>query len=174
VTEVSITCSGLITDDEKRRRVISYGQREIAVGPLEKVVLAWVKDEKGTDAETGDSVTEVKRRVPKLDEDGKPVYETIVTASGSHERWNIKEPICQVRDTYFSTTEPDGSAVGTASAPPNAPSAPANIWTSYDGDMRGNHPNGWVLEARDSEELFPGALWRVSDAWAYYQPELPD
>lgn len=173
-TMVSITATGLMTAGDRRQRVISFGQREVAVGPLEKVVLSWVTDEKGEDAETSDPVEKVKRRVPKLDVDGNVEYETIVTSSGSQERWNIKEPVAQVRDTYFATTLPSTSAVGSASTPPNAPSPPAYQWSGYEGDLRGNHPNGWVLDDRQVEEIHAGILYRVTDIHAYYQALTPD
>ena len=174
VIECAITASGLLTAGERRRRVISFGQREVAVGPIEKVVLAWVTDEKGEDQETSAAVDRVKRRVPKLDGDGEQVYETILTASGSHDRWNIKEPIATVRDTYFSTTIPSTAAVGSASAPPNAPTPPAFLWGGYDEATRANHPNGWVLDDRTIEDVIGGALYRVTDLYAYYQALIPD
>lgn len=173
-TLVSITATGLIAEGERRQRVITFGQREIGVGPFEKVILAWSKEEKGEDPDGLEPYDKVKRRVPKLSEEGKIVNETIITASGTHERWNVKEPIAQVRDTYFATSEPDTSAVGTAVTPPNAPAPPAFQWSGYDGPLRGNHPNGWVLDDRAVEVIHDGVLWRVSDSYAYYQTETPD
>lgn len=179
LTELSISASGLIAVGDRRRRTLSAGQREIAVGPKEKIVLAWITDEKGEDPEDSSPLDKVKRRVPKLDAAGEPVYEVLITPTGSNARWNIKDAVLTVRDTYFTTTRPDVSVIGTAIEPPNAPTPPPYIWGSYDGDMRANHPAGWVLEDRAVEELHgaPGAatgLFQVTDSTSYYYPALPD
>jgi hypothetical protein len=178
LTEHAILCSGLITDGERRRRTISAGQREISVGPTEKVILAWTDSEKGKDPATSTS-TRVLRRVPAVDEDtGEAKFETITTPSGSQERWNIKDSVLTVRDTYFTTTRPDTTIIGTANVPPNPPDPPPYIWDTYDGPKRGNHPNGWVLDDLAVDELHTSGttdgLFSNTATWSYYYTELPD
>lgn len=179
LTELSIAASGLIGAGDRRRRVISAGQREIAVGPTEKVVLAWADTEKGTDPDGGAAIAKVKHRVPKLDEDGEVVYKMIVTPSGSQERWNVKDSVLTVRDTYYATERPDTTIIGTADVPPNAPTPPPYLWGSYTEEKRANHPAGWVLEDRSIDEIHGGGastngLFATTDAWSYYYPDLPD
>jgi hypothetical protein len=179
ITELSIHASGLITEGERRRRTISAGQREVAVGPNELINLAWVDAEKGKNPRTGLAIR-VLRRVPSVDEDtGEVEYEDITTPSGLWDRWNIKEAILTVRDVYFVTTRPDTTVIGTAVAPPNAPTPPPYLWGDYESEKRANHPNGWVLEDRNVEELHgdPGGtagLFQVTDTTSYYYPAIPD
>jgi len=105
---------------------------------------------------------------------GEPSYEDITTGSGVSKRWNINDPVITVIDTYFSLTEPDMSVVGTAVVPPDAPDAPSYLWGGYGEPLRANHPNGWVLDARDPEEMIVGLLWKVVDTSSYYQLAQPD
>ena len=179
LTEITIAASGLIFEGERRQRVISAGQREISVGPTERVVLAW-GDEKGEDPSSHTNLDKVKRRVPKLDSDGEILYKTISTPSGIQERWNIKDSVLTVRDTYFTTTRPDTTVIGTTVVPPNPPDPPEYIWADYTGPKRGNHPNGWVLDDRSIEVLHETSaessdgLFKVTDSSSYYYTELPD
>jgi hypothetical protein len=176
--EVSVQCLGLLEPGEKRKRVLGVNGQQIAVGPLEKTIIVWEEAEQGEDPETGEPVEKVKRRVPKLDEEGEIIYKTIVTPSGNGERWNVRQAIVTVTDTYFTTTQPAMTAAGTAAAPPNAPAVPASPWGGYNEPMRFNHPNGWVLDDRQVEEIFPngttGGLWAVTDTYGYYLPAVPD
>lgn len=103
-----------------------------------------------------------------------PKYETIVTPSGSSERWNINDPGVSVVDTYLSLTEPDTAVIGTAQTPTSAPPTPPYLWGAYNEPLRANHPSGWVLDNRDPEELVPGKLWRVVDGFNFYQVSQPD
>jgi len=105
---------------------------------------------------------------------GEPEYQTIVTPSGSAERWNINDPSVTVQDTYLSTAAPNMAQVGTGLTPINAPSVPSYIWGGYTAPKRANHPNGWVLDNRDPEEVIPSKIWRVTDTFTYYQPWEPD
>jgi hypothetical protein len=176
VATVSIRAIGLLTSGDKRRRTISFAGQRISVGPFEQVILAWVDEESGEET-NGTAVDKVRRRVPKLDEDGEPVYESIITATGSKDRWNISEPILTLTDTWFATSAPAANIVGTAQTPSNAPTPPSNIWTGYTKPVRGNHPAGWVLDDRQTDELFlngSDGLWQVVDTYAYYQTIVPD
>lgn len=168
---VSVQAIGLLSGGDKRRRRTSCAGQEISVGPIEKVVLVWDANERGEDE--GAPVERVKRRVTKLDDDGEPEYEVIVTPSGSFDRWDIGQAIVTVSDTYFSTTEPASSDAGTANAPPSPPATPPYIWSGYGEAMRARHPNGWVLETREVDKMFSG-LFAVTDSWAYYYPAMPD
>lgn len=168
---------GLLEAGDKRRRRLSCAGQQISVGPIERVVLSWVDGEKGED--DGVELEKVKRRTPKLDEEGEVIYKSIVTPSGAFDRWNIAQAILTVQDTYFTTVKPDESIAGTANTPPNAPTPPPYIWETYGEPMRAQHPNGWVIDDRAVDPLFepvgggPG-LWAVTDSWGYYYPALPD
>lgn len=100
-------------------------------------------------------------------------YESIVTPSGSGERWNINEPDLSLTDTYFTTTKPTENVQGTALTPPSPPAAPVYQWAGYSGDLRFNHPNGWVIDQRNSTEIIPGQLWAVRDFYVFYQSAIP-
>lgn len=171
--EVDVSCSGLSGTGDKRMRRISCSGQQVAVGPFEKVIVVWEKDEKGKDTETGEDVEKVKRATPKLDELGQPVYEIIATPSGTAERWNIHEAVLTVTDTYYTATAPDTSGVGRPSAPSNPPSVPEFLWGGYDKPVRHNSPSGWVLSSREISEVGPG-LWAVTDLFSYYHPFIPD
>jgi len=176
--EVAVQCLGLLEPGEKRRRNLGVNGQQIPVGPLEKTIIVWEEAEQGIDPDTGDPVEKVKRRVPKLDEEGEVEYKVIATPSGSGERWNVRQQVVTVTDTYFATSKPTMLPVGTATAPPNAPAVPSSPWGSYNEPMRFNHPNGWVLDDRQVEELFPegttGGLWAVTDTYGYYLTAVPD
>lgn len=171
LAEVTVQGVGLIAGTDKRKRRISVAGQEISVGPIEKVVLVWDTNERGEDE--GEPVERVKRRVTKLDDEGEPEYEVIVTPSGSFDRWDIGVAIVTVSDTYFTTTRPSTSVVGTANSPTSAPAVPPYPWTGYDQPMRARHPNGWVLDGRDIEDIFAG-LYAVTDTWGYYFAARPD
>lgn len=176
VIRVAIQCAGLARSGEKRRRSMRVYGRQIAVGPFEKVIIV-TGDEEARDPVNPSATVVAERRSPKLDEDGEIEYKTITTPTGIAERWNINEPIIQVEDTYFVTSEPNMSQVGTAMTPSNAPTPPSWLWASYTEPTRAAHPNGWVLDARDPEEVFRNGsdgLWLVRDVFSYYQPAVPD
>jgi len=174
---VRVECVGLIAAGDKRKRTLSVAGRQIAVGPSELVVLAWTDDEQGEET-TGDPLPQVKRRVPKLDDEGEPVYKTITVPGGTHDRFNVREAILVLTDTYFTTTKPDTTVIGTALVPPNAPETPEYIWGGYTEPMRANYPNGWVLDDRQVEEHFriddSMGLWEVTDSTGFYQIAVPD
>ncbi len=177
VTRVRVSCIGLSQDDEKRKRSLSAAGQQIAVGPFERVILVWNTEETGAETD-GDPVDHVKRRVPKLDGDGEVVYKSISTPSGVSKRWNVRDAILVVNDSYFTTKKPDTDVIGTQMVPPNAPTAPAYIWGGYTEPMRLNHPNDWVLDDRRIEELFSESdtdgLWAVTDTFGYYYIAVPD
>ena len=100
-------------------------------------------------------------------------YETIFTGSGSGERWNISEPDLSLTDTYFATTKPVEGLQGKAQTPPSPPTPPVYQWAGYGGDLRFNHPNGWVLEQRSWSEIIPTKLWAVRDFFVFYQLAIP-
>lgn len=176
LVRVSVRGSGIAGAGDKRVRTMSARTREWSIGPYERVILAWSNEEQGEDG--GDAVDQVKRRVPKLDGDGDVVYKTIGTPSGVGERWSIKEAIVQVSDTYYTTMKPSMSQVGQVAAPQNAPSPPPYIWGGYNEPLRFRHPNGWVLDDRQVEDIFymnEGlGLWRVTDLHGYYYGAVPD
>lgn len=177
VQRVVANCEGLAYGNARRKRRLSCAGREWNIGPHEKVVLAWSEVEQGEDDE-GEKLDKVKRRVAKLKSNGEVDYEDIGTPSGLADRWNIKEAIVTVTDTYFATTKPPMNAVGAVGVPPNAPTPPPYIWTGYDQPMRGRHPNGWVLDDRTADEIFylsdEQGLWEVTDTYAYYYTLSPD
>jgi len=177
VGTVKVSCIGLLEAGEKRKRRLTVAGREISVGPNEKIIISVSKDETGTDPDTAATV-EVKRRVPKLDAYGEPENESIATISGTGERWNVREAILVVTDTYFVTERPSSILAGTAFTPPDAPDAPSSPWGAYDGITRGNSPNGWVLDDRSIEEHFCiddlQGLWEVTDTCGYYFTVSPD
>jgi len=176
--EVTVQATGLLEPGDKKRRTLGVNGQQISIGPIEKVVLVWEDAEQGEDPESGDPVEQVRRRVPKLDEDGEVVYKIIATPSGTGERWNVRQAIVTLTDTYFTTTQPDMTVAGTALTPDSAPSVPASPWGGYDEPMRFNHPNGWVLDDRQVEDLFPdtgaGGLWAVTDNYGFYLTAVPD
>lgn len=100
-------------------------------------------------------------------------YETITTGSGTGERWNINEPDLSLTDTYFTTTKPVEGVQGTALTPPSPPTPPVYQWAGYGQDLRFNHPNGWVIDQRNSTEIIPGKLWAVRDFYVFYQLAIP-
>jgi hypothetical protein len=165
---------GLETFGERRKRRLSVAGQEISVGPIEKVLIE-TTDKTGVDASTGSSVV-VKKRVAQVDDtDGKVKYETIGTPSGSFERWAINQAFVTINDTYFvtGTTAPSTILAGSAVTPPSPPAVPAYLWGGYNQPMRARHPNGWVLESREIDELFPG-LWAVVDNYGYFYEAVPD
>lgn len=176
VVRVSVRGSGIAGSGDKRVRRISAGGREWSIGPHEKVVLAWTNDEQGED--DGSPVEQVKRRVPKLDDDGDVVYKSIATPSGIGDRWTIKEAIVTVSDTYYTIFKPEVNMVGGIFTPPNPPTPPPYLWAGYNEAMRFRHPNGWVLDERSVEDEFVVndslGLWRVTDTCGYYYPAAPD
>jgi len=174
----ALSCVGLISSGEKRKRSLSVAGQQVSVGPVEKTVLVWSDEEKGEDPETEEPVERVKRRVPKLKADGEVDYKLITTPSGAADRWSINDAILQVRDRYYTTTRPDSDVGGTAMTPPEAPTPPPYPWEGgYDFPLRNRHPNGWVIEDRQVEELFwdgTTGLWAVDDLFAFYYPAVPD
>jgi hypothetical protein len=186
--EVSVSCVGLIAaGDDRRRRTLGVSGQQISVGPFEKIILAWVDGEQGEDPNSSGPVELVKRRVPKLDEEGEVEYKLLATPSGTAERWNIRQAVVTVSDTYYLTQEPDMTIVGTAQEPLTPPEVPTDPWDGYEeGPLRGNHPYGWVLDDRQSEEIFPLAtggsdsdeatigLWSVTDTYGFYLTAVPD
>lgn len=178
VVVVDITGEGLHNSGDRRIRKMKCGEHETSVGPFEKVVIAWSKEDRGEDPETGDKVDKVKRRVTAVDEDGEPVLKTISTPSGNMTAWVVSESEVAVVDSYFVTSKPSMEVVGTVLAPPNPPSVPPYQWSGYGENMRGRHPNGWVLADRDVEEIFrfsdTDGLWRVTDTTVYKHTAIPD
>lgn len=176
---VTIPTMGLVAGGEKRKRFMSVAGREVAIGPDDVVVLAWTTEENGSEANGDDLEDEfVKRRVPKVDSNGDPVYKVITTPLGTWDRWNVREPILVVTDTYFTTSQPDMTKGGTALAPPNPPSPPPFVWGGYTEPLRKNYPTGWVLDDRRPEEHFKisnsNGLWEVTDVFGYYHAAIPD
>lgn len=182
ISRVSIRCVGLLKNDKKLRRRLSVAGKEVSIGPIERVVLVWTEDEKGSD--DGTPVEQVRRRVPKLDSEGEVVYKSIATPSGAFDRWNVREAILVLNLTYFVTVEPETSVIGTAMTPENPPTPPPFIWSGYGEPMRANHPNGWVLDDRQVDEIFTApplgeggdaqGLWAVEDTFGYYYTASPD
>jgi len=181
--EVTVQCLGLIEAGDKRRRTLGVNGQQIPVGPFEEIILAWTADETGEDPSSSDGTILVKRRVPKLDAFGEVEYKTITTPSGNGERWNVRQPVVTVTDTYFVTSEPSMATVGTPVTPANAPAVASSPWGGYAEPMRFNHPNGWVLDDRQVEEIFPatgsgsggeGGLWAVTDTYGHYLTAVPD
>jgi hypothetical protein len=168
----SVRGVGLSTVGERRKRRLAIAGQVVSIGPVAAVVVAWDENEKGEEQD-GTPIERVKRLVPKVDSFGEPVYKTFTTPSGTFDRWNIKEAILTVTDTYFTTTEPDAAEGGTALTPPTAPTPPPYAWGDYAEEMRANFPAGWVLDNREIDEIYPG-LWAVTDTFGYYHPAIPD
>lgn len=173
--ECDVQLEGVFSGD-KRQRVISAFGSTVSIGPIEQVIL--VNDEVGEDPEEGGTGM-AKRRVPKVDGSGKVVNLNISTGTGQAERWNIFEPGVTVVDTYYQTSSPDTSANGAKLSPPSAPTAPAYQWGAYNRDMRKNHPSGWVLTAREAEQLYGAVsgglgLWKVVDTYDYFFAARPE
>lgn len=166
---------GILADEweERRLREISAFGQQISVGPLEKIIIVTTAQETGEDPEDASTVP-ARRRIPKLDAEGEVEYKTIVTPSGSAERWNVNDPGITVIDTYFQRTAPSTTVIGTALTPPSAPTPPAYLWGTYSQPMRSNHPNGWVLADRKISIIIPDLVWKVVDTFEYYQVALPD
>jgi len=127
--------------------------------------------------------SEGDKRIREISSQGKVVsvgpigeegdYDSITTPSGTGQRWNINEPDLSLTDTYFATEKPEEGLQGTAQIPPSPPTPPAYQWGGYGGDLRFNHPNGWVLEQRSWSEIIPGKLWSVRDFFVFYQLAIP-
>lgn len=178
VVIVDIVGEGLSNEGERRQRKMKSGEQEVSVGPYEKVIIIYVKDETGTDPEDDSTLDQVPRRTPKLDEDGEPVLKDITTPSGTGKRWLISESEVTLIDTYFVTERPDMSVIGQAFSPVNPPDTPDFLWSGYDQPLRGRHPSGWVLSDRDADEIFyftdAVGLWRVTDTIVFRQAAIPD
>lgn len=178
VFSVEISGEGLGRAGDRRQRQIQCGEQQTSIGPDEKVVIVWSSEESGQDPETGDPIDSVPRRVPKLDSYGEVVFKSITTPSGTMDRWQISEPEITVLDTYFTTSKPPMDEVGSVFDLPNPPEVPAYPWSGYGGNLRGRHPNGWVLADREVDELYRFSdeigLWRVKDAVTYRHPAFPD
>lgn len=166
---------GILADeweDRRLREISAFGQ-QISVGPLEKIIIVTTAQETGEDPEDASTVP-ARRRIPKLDAEGEVEYKTIVTPSGSAERWNVNDPGITCIDTYFQRTAPSTTVIGTALTPPSAPTPPTYLWGTYEEPMRANHPNGWVLADRKISIIIPDLVWKVVDTFEYYQAALPD
>lgn len=178
VVTVLVTGEGLANSGDRRQRKMKCGERETSVGPNEKVVIAWIPAEQGIDPETDEALETVRRRQPKLDDEGEPVLKDIVTGSGTQKRWIVSESEVSVIDTYFTTEKPVMDVVGQVFSVPNPPDVPDYQWTDYGEPLRGRHPNGWVLADRDVDEIFyfsdTVGLWRVTDTATYRQPAAPE
>lgn len=178
VVVVDVSGEGLGAEGDRRQRKMKCGERQTSVGPNEKVLIVWSKEERGEDPKTGEKKDKVPRRQGMLDDDGEPVLKDIVTASGTMKRWVVSEAEVNVIDTYFTTTKPAMDIVGTPFTPPNAPATPPFLWGGYEEPLRGQHPNGWILADRDVEEIFyysdGTGLWRVADTTTYRQQSFPD
>ena len=170
---LSVEGYGLLVAGEKRKRVLAAAGQIIAVGPIEKIIIVTAADETAVDPDT-DLATDATRRIPKLDADGEVEYKTIVTPTGSAERWNINQAFITISDTYFATSVPSTTVIGTAVTPPSAPTPPSYLWGSYAEPMRLNHPSGWVLDDRRVEDIVPGSLYQVTDSFGYYYVAQPD
>lgn len=176
-SEVALDCIGLIAAGEKRRRLLGVAGSETAIGPNEKIIIVTEEGDAEDPATSG--TVPIRRRVPKLDSFGEIEYQTIITPSGSAERWNIKTAFVTVSDTYFvAGARPSSTIIGTAQTPPNAPAVPGNPWAGYGGDIRGIHPNGWVLDDRQIDDLFVASvsdgLYQVRDTYGHYYTAIPD
>jgi hypothetical protein len=178
VVVVDISGEGLATGGDRRQRKMKCGEMQTSVGPNEKTVIVWNKEERGEDPATGEKLAEVPSRRPKLDGDGEVELKTISTPSGSMHQWLVSEGEVSVIDTYFTTTKPVMTGVSKPFTPPNAPSVPAYQWGGYSEAMRGRHPNGWVLADRDVDEIYyfsdTVGLWRVSDTSVFRHAAFPE
>lgn len=101
---------------------------------------------------------------------------TYTTPTGSAARWNIKDAVLVVKDTYFTTTQPDTTVIGRNLEPPNPPEPPPYLeW--FGMPLRYFTPRNWVLDDRQAE-LVAGTeetgLWQVEDTMAYYHIAQPD
>lgn len=174
--KVTLPLEGVLTSNgDKRVRTISAFGSIISIGPIEKVHI--VDEADGVD-EDGNAVT-AQRRVPELNDLGEVQYKTIAAPVGTAERWNVNDPAVTVIDTYFSTTAPVTTQIGTNVIPVNAPAVTVSGWGGLDVDLRANYPNGWVLDNRESEQLYGSVvggdgLWKIVDTHEYYQAVVPD
>lgn len=178
VVSVDVSGEGLGTAGDRRQRKLKCGEQQTSVGPYEKTVIVWSKQERGEDPETEEALDRVPSRVPKLDSDGDVVLKNISTPSGTMKSWVVSEAEVSVVDTYFTTTKPAMNGVGLNSTPPNAPAVPSFQWSTYNEPLRGRHPYGWVLADRDVDEIFyfsdSVGLWRVTDTTVFRHPAFPD
>ena len=178
VVTVDIAGEGLATVGDRRQRKMKCGEQETSVGPNEKTVIVWSKEERGEDPETDELLEKVPSRRTKLDADGDPVLKDIVTSSGTMKRWVVSESEVTLMDTYFTTTKPVMSVIGQPFAPVNPPATPPYQWADYNEPLRGRHPNGWVLADRDADEIYYFSdtigLWRVTDTVVFRHPAFPD
>ena len=158
----SISCLGLVSMRAKTlRRVSAFGQ-EVSIGPTTYEGSELVGIDTDGDGEPDDTARQLVE-----------VLRTTVTPSGSGKRWIISEPMLGVVDTYFMDTLPDTTLIGTQLAPPNAPPNPAYIWGGFQDALRFVHPNGWVLENREYDSVFPN-IYQVIDTYAFKHPARPD
>lgn len=169
---VDISLEGILDGNgDKRLRTISAFGSVVSIGPIEETqIVIDGQDEAGDD---------IRRRVPKVNNVGEPVYTTISTPSGAASRWNILDAGVTVVDTYFVRVEPKTEEIGTAQTPTNAPTVPPWIWGGYSQPTRSNHPQGWVLADRQVTPLYAAdgtiaGLWKVVDTYDYYYPSTPD
>lgn len=110
---------------------------------------------------------------PVEDVPGKLDFKALTTPSGTGPRWNISEGIVVVEDIYFSDSAPDVTEVKRPIVLTDAPEIPDYVWGNYPF-LRFNHPNGWILDSRDGEEIVPGHLWRITESSSYRQLAEPD
>lgn len=178
VVVVDISGEGLATAGDRRQRKMKCGETQTSVGPNEKTVIVWNKEERGEDPISGEKLDKVPSRRPMLDTYGEPMLKSISTPSGTMTQWLVSEAEVSVVDTYFTTTKPVMSAVGLSFTPPNAPDVPPYQWGGYNEPMRGRHPNGWVLADRDVDEIYRFSdavgLWRVSDSSVFRHSAFPE
>jgi hypothetical protein len=162
-TKITVSCLGLLpgSGEKRLRRVSAFGQ-EVSVGPVTYESTEIV----GIDTDGDGLPDEAARELVEA-------LRTITTPSGIGKRWLISEPMLGVVDTYFKTSAPDTTQIGTAQTPPSPPPNPAYIWAGYGDALRFSHPYGWVLEDRAYEQPFTG-LYIVTDTYAFKHPARPD
>lgn len=99
-------------------------------------------------------------------------------AGTESDKWNIKDRMITVTDTYFASSEPSTELVGTALAPPVAPNTPAFLWGHLSTSWRANYPTGWVLDDRKIIQHFRNSaeegLWEVADTFGFYHVATPE
>lgn len=193
---VAVSCLGLLVNTDKRKTSIAATSSRQSIGP---------QDQKAGPLRDGDgNMVYFGLDGYIMQEDGTGVprqaYPKRIfgeTSTKEFPAWSVAVAKITLNSTWFTTTRPDHSLVGTAIAPPLEIDTPASnftpaLWENL--QFRLNDPAGWVLDSRNIDELFlgytsppdgphytppatseafPTGLWAVTDTITHYQGAEP-
>lgn len=80
---------------------------------------------------------------------------------------DVMWPRPEVKTSYIQIGTPTMSDIPSAAAPPINP----GVWSpSLSGDLKWHFPNGWVITAREAEQLVGTDVWFISETYTFNAP----